>query len=120
MSDPVSAVPQTDETAVRRLDPSEVPPLGTPGALLRFQPPYPIRQKSAKGQPPSRQFMRYCESCHADFLGLAAGRTGEAGLWDDNPAWWCSQECYDADHSEPGRFGATPKTPRNHLRGRGA
>lgn len=81
-----------------RLDPSEVPPAGTFGALLRFKPPYPTRQKSARGVPPEpSKFMRCCARCAASFGLLAAGRSGEAGLWGDS-RWWCSQECYDLDH----------------------
>ena len=62
---------------------------------------FPVRQKSAHGNPPRRRFMRFCHRCTADFLGLAAGKTGERGLWDDSGAWWCSQECYDLDHPSP-------------------
>jgi hypothetical protein len=59
----------------------------------------PIRQKSTGGQPPARPFMRRCHRCSADFLGLAAGKTGERGLWHEG-RWYCSQECYDAHHRE--------------------
>jgi hypothetical protein len=59
---------------------------------------WPVRQKSAKGQPPEPWDMaRTCRRCKASFLGLAAGKTGERGLWSWS-GWWCSQECYDNDH----------------------
>jgi hypothetical protein len=59
---------------------------------------WPVRQKSAKGQPPEPcPTARTCRRCKASFLGLAAGKTGERGLWSWS-GWWCSQECYDNDH----------------------
>jgi len=56
----------------------------------------PIRQVSARGKPaePSK-FARTCANCHASFLGLAPGKTGERGLWD-MWSWYCSVECAPA------------------------
>lgn len=59
-----------------------------------------VRVRSAKGQPPCRKFMRRCAYCEADFLGLAPGKTGLRGLWDNCGDWWCSVECYDRDHAD--------------------
>lgn len=60
---------------------------------------FPIRQRSAKGHPPPfSEFTRRCARCRACFLGLAAGKTGERGLWREW-SWYCSQECFDG----PGR-----------------
>lgn len=54
---------------------------------------YPVRQKSAKGLPkPTTSIERTCRKCGASFLGLAAGKTGEVGIWNDM-AWLCSVEC---------------------------
>lgn len=59
-------------------------------------PRYPIRQKSARGMPrPLNQFTRRCRTCGACFLGLAAGKTGERGIWTEW-AWFCSVECAPA------------------------
>lgn len=53
----------------------------------------PLRQKSAHGQPrPNTGIERTCRTCGASFLGLAAGKTGERGIWDDWH-WYCSVEC---------------------------
>ena len=56
----------------------------------------PIRQVSARGKPaePSKS-ARTCANCHASFLGLAPGKTGERGLWD-MWSWYCSVECAPA------------------------
>lgn len=57
---------------------------------------YPFRQKSAQGQPaPKTGIERRCRTCGASFIGLAPGKTGEAGIWDD-PHWYCSVECTPA------------------------
>lgn len=62
---------------------------------------YSVRQRSANGLPPQRpQGVRSCRRCHADFVALAPGKTGLRGLWSERGGWWCSQECYDIDHSE--------------------
>ena len=54
----------------------------------------PIRQKSAAGQPkPHTSITRTCRTCGACFIGLAAGKTGERGIWDDDWKWYCSAEC---------------------------
>lgn len=53
----------------------------------------PIRVRSAKGHPrPNSEIERRCHACGASFLGLAPGKTGERGLWDDWH-WYCSIEC---------------------------
>ena len=58
---------------------------------------YPFRQKSAQGQPkPHTSIERRCQSCGASFIGLAPGKTGEAGLWHDWQ-WYCSVECAPAE-----------------------
>lgn len=57
---------------------------------------FPIRVKSAAGEPPQRDFVRCCRTCKADFLGLAPGRTGERGLWSAE-GWFCSMECAPQD-----------------------
>lgn len=86
-----------------------LPPEGTFGAGLRFQPPYPTRIKSAKGQPPNdTKFMRGCKTCGASFAQLAAGRSGETGLWTNDMRWYCSVECY------PGEVPEAWITPREH------
>jgi hypothetical protein len=55
---------------------------------------YPIRQKSADGEPkPNTGIERRCRKCGASFIGLAPGKTGERGLWDQWH-WYCSEECY--------------------------
>lgn len=57
---------------------------------------WPIRQESAKGLPkPETSIERRCHRCGASFIGLAAGKTGERGIWD-NWHWFCSKECHDA------------------------
>jgi hypothetical protein len=64
-------------------------------------PAYPIRQKSAHGQPkPNTSIERRCanRSCGASFIGLAPGKTGEAGIWRDW-RWYCSVECAPAQAS---------------------
>jgi cytochrome c5 len=54
---------------------------------------HPIRLKSTNGQPrPHSPFERTCKTCHASFLGLAPGKTGERGIWTDWK-WYCSTEC---------------------------
>jgi hypothetical protein len=54
---------------------------------------YPIRQKSAHGQPkPGTDIERRCRTCGASFVGLAAGKTGEVGIWR-GLRWYCSAEC---------------------------
>lgn len=55
---------------------------------------YPIREHRPNPTPPPREFMRRCERCSADFLALAAGLTGERGIWRDG-GWLCSRECAD-------------------------
>lgn len=58
---------------------------------------YPIRKKSAQGRPrPLYSITRGCAACGACFLQLAAGKTGERGLWKDW-RWYCSLECAQAD-----------------------
>lgn len=58
---------------------------------------YPFRQKSAQGQPkPNTSIERTCRRCRASFLGLAAGKTGEAGIWHGGQ-WYCSVECAPAE-----------------------
>lgn len=57
-----------------------------------------FRVKSANGRPPQREFFRSCNRCHADFLGLAFGKTGLIGVWNNTGRWWCSIECYDTEH----------------------
>jgi hypothetical protein len=53
----------------------------------------PIRQTSARGQPkPITSIERVCATCAASFIGLAAGKTGERGLWREW-TWYCSEEC---------------------------
>jgi len=55
---------------------------------------YPLRQKSANGQPkPQTSIERRCHRCGASFIGLAPGKTGEAGIWDSKSNWYCSIEC---------------------------
>jgi len=64
---------------------------------------YPVREKSACGQPqPKTGIERTCEACGASFLGLAAGKTGERGLWVADWQWCCSAECASTqkEHSE--------------------
>lgn len=57
---------------------------------------WPIRQRSAKGEPkPFSPITRRCARCEACFLGLAAGKTGERGIWTEGLFWYCSQECAD-------------------------
>jgi hypothetical protein len=57
-------------------------------------PRYPFRQSSAHGEPkPTTTIERTCRKCGASFLGLAAGKTGEVGIWHQM-AWWCSVECF--------------------------
>lgn len=57
-------------------------------------PTYPIRQNSAKGNPkPNTNIERTCHNCGASFIGLAAGKTGERGVWSQLGAWYCSIEC---------------------------
>jgi hypothetical protein len=54
---------------------------------------YPVRQKPAHGQPkPETSIERRCRTCTASFTGLAAGKTGEAGIWRDW-RWYCSAGC---------------------------
>jgi hypothetical protein len=54
---------------------------------------WPLRQKSANGQPrPNTTIERTCRKCGASFIGLAAGKTGERGVWN-NWDWFCSVEC---------------------------
>ena len=54
---------------------------------------YPVRQRSAGGQPrPDTTIERTCQRCGASFIGLAPGRTGERGLWREWE-WFCSVEC---------------------------
>lgn len=54
----------------------------------------PVRVRSARGKPPpGSEFERRCQACGASFLGLAAGKTGERGLWDEMH-WYCSTECF--------------------------
>ena len=61
----------------------------------------PIRQRSAHGVPkPETSIERTCRTCHASFLGLAAGKTGERGLWRDW-VWYCSIECDPEDGVYP-------------------
>jgi hypothetical protein len=48
-------------------------------------PRYPFRQSSAHGEPkPTTTIERTCRKCGASFLGLAAGRTGEVGIWQSD------------------------------------
>lgn len=56
---------------------------------------HPMRQLSAKGEPkPTTSIERTCGTCGASSLGLAPGKTGEAGLWSPSSfAWFCSIEC---------------------------
>lgn len=59
---------------------------------------WPIRQRSAKGLPkPFSPITRRCARCGACFLGLAAGKTGERGIWAHDLTWYCSQECAPND-----------------------
>lgn len=59
---------------------------------------YPFRQKSAQGQPkPNTTIERRCQKCGASFIGLAPGKTGEAGIWDNRSRWWCSVGCAPAN-----------------------
>lgn len=61
-----------------------------------FTPDWPIRQKSAHGQPPEPfSIARTCAVCKASFRLLAAGKTGERGIWPESGRWYCSQECFD-------------------------
>lgn len=54
---------------------------------------YPVRQKSLNGEPkPLTSIERTCKTCGASFIGSAAGRTGERGIWRDW-SWYCSAEC---------------------------
>ena len=58
---------------------------------------YPVRQKSARGQPrPETSIERRCKTCGASFAGLAAGKTGEIGIWR-SWRWYCSIECNPGD-----------------------
>lgn len=60
-------------------------------------PDYPIRQKSANGQPAEQwKYARTCHKCKASFLQLAPGKTGERGIWTNELIWFCSQECADS------------------------
>jgi hypothetical protein len=55
----------------------------------------PLRERSANGEPkPSTPIERACHTCGASFLGLAPGKTGERGIWD-NWTWYCSVECHE-------------------------
>ncbi len=55
----------------------------------------PVRQRSAKGYPrPTTGIERTCHECGASFIGLAAGATGERGVWVEW-FWFCSRECSD-------------------------
>ena len=57
---------------------------------------YPFRQRSARGEPrPQTSIERRCRTCGASFIGLAAGKTGEAGIWH-YMTWYCSVECAPA------------------------
>jgi hypothetical protein len=57
----------------------------------------PVRQKSARGQPKAETSIeRTCRTCRASFIGLAPGKTGEAGIWHDWH-WYCSAECAPAE-----------------------
>ena len=71
---------------------------------------YPFRQKSAQGQPkPETSIERRCRRCGASFIGLAAGKTGEAGIWHAWH-WYCSVECAPAE-AQPRPFaGGYPDT----------
>jgi hypothetical protein len=54
---------------------------------------HPVRQQSARGEPkPLSSITRRCKTCGACFIGLAFGKTGEAGIWHDW-RWYCSVEC---------------------------
>jgi hypothetical protein len=65
-------------------------------ARMRETATYPIRQKSASGQPkPKTSIERSCRGCGASFIGLAAGKTGERGIWN-GWNWYCSEECSEA------------------------
>lgn len=62
-----------------------------------------IRERSCRGEPaPRSQFARRCRACGADFLGLAPGRTGLRGIWQDWQ-WFCSREC----HNNPSKQGSS-------------
>lgn len=53
----------------------------------------PVRQASANGQPrPETTIERTCRTCKASFIGLAAGKTGERGIWC-GWHWYCSAQC---------------------------
>ncbi len=52
---------------------------------------WPIRIKSVRTVSKS-QFFRKCETCDADFIDLAAMKTGERGLWFEWK-WYCSLQC---------------------------
>lgn len=68
-------------------------------APVKFE-DWPIRQKSANGEPkPKTSIERTCRRCGAAFIGLAVGRTGKRGIWQ-NHRWFCSQECFD-DRNSP-------------------
>lgn len=55
---------------------------------------WPIRERSANGEPkPKTSIERTCRRCGASFIGLAAGRTGEQGVWSSVGEWFCSREC---------------------------
>ncbi len=58
---------------------------------------FPFRQKSAHGWPrPQTSIERCCRGCGASFIGLAPGKTGEAGIWHAW-RWYCSVECAPAE-----------------------
>ncbi len=62
-------------------------------ARMRESATCPVRRKSACGQPrPNTSIERTCDACGASFLGLAAGKTGERGIWG-GWKWYCSAEC---------------------------
>ena len=57
---------------------------GTPTDSEAYGVSFPFRQKSARGQPrPQTSIERCCRGCGASFIGLAPGKTGEAGIWHD-------------------------------------
>jgi hypothetical protein len=73
---------------------------------------YPVRQKSARGEPrPQTSIERCCQSCRASFIGLAPGKTGEAGIWH-NWRWYCSAECAPAACRPAGLMEHIPEEAR--------
>jgi hypothetical protein len=69
--------------------------------MSHFTGGWPVREKSANGVPaPKTSIERYCVRCRASFLGLAAGKTGEVGIWVEWN-WFCSRECFERPKTWP-------------------